>query len=437
MKYLFIWLFVLSLGLRAQEIRFVSPGIDEAKKQARERNQLIFVDLFAEWCGPCKAMERSVFTQPDVASHFNENFVNLRITIDEPSDEALVQTFGVREFPSYLFLNDRGELVHKIIGFHSAGKLLAEARKAERKFEDFVPMQVLTDQYESGKRETSFLYDYLNRKFEMEGPQPELLDTFLVQVPESELNTEKILSVIAEHVSSIDSRGFEILSASLDRFPLLTDSQQRAVLKGIGVSKRNSFLEAVKKQDEQLLESLIDAVHATSYSFEAAVAEERQFRYDFAKMTRNFRHFRVIAMEEASRILALKPEVYTERNSKMMEDFEKTAESRGLSPSSGNYKMMQQSLVNGAEKAAAFQLNEFAEGFLLMSKEKDDLLTALKWSASAIKLNGTAANWKTYALLLNKLGRKGDARKALRKAAKVARKSEEDPEEYKKLLKEI
>ncbi len=99
--------------------------------------------------------------------------------------------------------------------------------------------------------------------------------------------------------------------------------------------------------------------------------------------------------------------------------------------------MMLKSLENATEKAAAFQLNEFAEGFLLMNAGTEDLKSALKWSASAVKLYETPGHWKTYALLRNKLGRKSDAKKVLKKTIREARESDEDIQEYRDLLNSI
>jgi thioredoxin-related protein len=430
---------VLSIvhNVSGQGIVFDLPGLQEARAKAEKNRQLIFVDLYADWSGPCKAMEQSVFVESEVADFFNTHFVNLRVEINRPETEELARSYGVREFPTYIFVNKDGELVHKIVGFHSVGKLLTEARKAERKSDGFIPMDSLKSAFQEGKRESDFLYQYLGRKYDLEGPQPEILDLFLKQIPESEMRTEKMLNLISEHVGNIHSRGFEILLASLDHFPALTETQQRAVLKGIGMSKRNSFIKAVETQDEGLLERLIDAVHETSYSFETAVAEERQFRYDFAKLTGNFTMFRVIAMQEATKIMLTSKEEREEQNKQMLADFERNAELRRVSPSSGQYKMMRDNFELAAEKMAAFQLNEFAEGYLLMASYENDLQNALKWAISAVTLYETPGHRKTQALLLQKLGRRSEAKKVLRKAIKLAEGDNETVTEYQKLYKKM
>jgi hypothetical protein len=131
------------------------------------------------------------------------------------------------------------------------------------------------------------------------------------------------------------------------------------------------------------------------------------------------------------------PEDHEALNRKMKEEFEQMAKQKGVSSSSGNYKMMAESLVNGSQKSAALQLNEFAEGFLHMASDSNDFKNALKWSATAIKLAESPVHWKTYSLLLQKAGRNSDARKAMRKAIRLARSLDESTEEYKNLLRNI
>jgi hypothetical protein len=376
-------------------------------------------------------MEQSIFTKPEVIAFFNEHFLNLKIDSETEKGIELVLEYAIKEYPSYLFLNQDGEIVYKIVGFQSTNNLIHEATKAEKSKKEFVPLKSLDLAYENGNRESVFLYSYLKRKSFEQGNQPSILDHFLAVVPENEMKTEKVLSLISDNVNSVSSIGFAILSESLSQFMIMTESQQKAILRGISHAKKMTFREAVKKKDDELFEVLIDAVHATSYSMETAFAEERQFRYDYAKLTRNFKHFKIITEDEAGKIMLNSPKDFEQQTALTIKEFERAAEEKGISSSSGQYKMMLEGLKDGASKSASFQLNEFARVYHELATEEIDLKNATKWSAYSIKLSETPANWETYAFILKKVGRKKDSKKALKQAVKLAKKTGLDTESYK------
>ena len=431
-----ILLFTLGKFSFAQSIDFAYSSIKEAVEN-NEAGKLIFVDFYASWCGPCKAMEANVFTDSAVASHFNKEFVNVRVLTDNENGKKEAMQFGVREFPTYVFLNRNGELVHKTVGFHQKELFLREARIAKHESTDFVSLKSLEERFKNGEREKGFLADYLSRKNEEEGPQPDLINIYLNQVPENEWQTEKVLELISVNITSVFSTGFEILTQSLRRFHMLTESQQKSVLSGISRAKRSTFQKAVENRDSELFNALIDAVFLTSYSHETAIAEERQFRYDYAKLTKNFAHFSVIAREEAENILRMSDDDFEKRNEEILEQFKSNAQFKGVSEEAPQYQIIKESLRNSAKKSASFQLNEFAWGYYQMTEDKPQLNHAIRWSAYAIRLYETPANWETYAFLLKKVGRKRDAKRAMKQAVKLAQKQGVDTQTLKQAYQKI
>ena len=105
-------------------IQFFHGTFEEAKQLARKENKLIFMDAYASWCGPCKMMAKRTFTKEEVGTFFNKNFINLKMDMEKGEGPSLARKFGIRAYPTLIFINGKGEEVAKTVGYHSKTALL-------------------------------------------------------------------------------------------------------------------------------------------------------------------------------------------------------------------------------------------------------------------------------------------------------------------------
>ncbi len=100
-----------TLGSYAQGILFEeTQDLKAALAKAKAENKLVFVDAYADWCAPCKMMEREIFTQKEVGDFFNTHFINLKLNVDKYIDIA--EKYSVKALPTYLFLDSAGNMQH-------------------------------------------------------------------------------------------------------------------------------------------------------------------------------------------------------------------------------------------------------------------------------------------------------------------------------------
>ncbi|MDQ1335199.1 MAG: thioredoxin:protein disulfide reductase [Thermodesulfobacteriota bacterium] len=69
----------------------------------------VILDFYADWCGPCKAMERNVFAAPEVME-LSRHFLPIRVDLTQrhPDQEILLKRYQIRGVPTILFLDSRG-----------------------------------------------------------------------------------------------------------------------------------------------------------------------------------------------------------------------------------------------------------------------------------------------------------------------------------------
>ena len=113
-------------------IQFVQLPLEEALKQAKAENKLVFLDCYTSWCGPCRMMASKVFTQKAVGDLFNERFVNLKMDMEKGAGVDVAKRYNVSAYPTMLLLDGDGQVVYKIIGARRAADLMREVR-AHRK----------------------------------------------------------------------------------------------------------------------------------------------------------------------------------------------------------------------------------------------------------------------------------------------------------------
>ncbi|MDR0711489.1 MAG: thioredoxin family protein [Prevotellaceae bacterium] len=132
-KFAFFCFFVFYAAgaLQAQAlmgIRFFEGTLEQALKQAAGEKKIVFVDAYASWCGPCKAMSRNVFTNYDVGVFFNANFISLKVDWEGPQGIKMHSKYPLRVYPTLLYIDSRGELLAVTEGYQDAAALVRQAQ---------------------------------------------------------------------------------------------------------------------------------------------------------------------------------------------------------------------------------------------------------------------------------------------------------------------
>lgn len=117
-------LIAISSSAQPTGIQFTHEPFSAILAKAKTENKLVFLDAYTTWCGPCKWMAKSIFVKPEVGSFFNTRFVNAKIDMEKGEGIELARRFQVEAYPTLLFLNGEGEVVHRSLGAREADGLI-------------------------------------------------------------------------------------------------------------------------------------------------------------------------------------------------------------------------------------------------------------------------------------------------------------------------
>ncbi|MEL6256227.1 MAG: thioredoxin family protein [Bacteroidota bacterium] len=130
----FLLLLTFSFGFStlssAQGIDFVEGSWEEVLSLARKERKLVFLDAYTTWCGPCKAMDRNTYPKSEVGDFFGKNFVSYKLDMEKGEGPRVGSEYSVFAYPTLLFINFKGEVVHKVMGYRGPKELIAEGRTA-------------------------------------------------------------------------------------------------------------------------------------------------------------------------------------------------------------------------------------------------------------------------------------------------------------------
>ena len=143
----------------AQGIAFEPDGttLEQASAKAKAENKMIFLDCYTTWCGPCRMMARTVFTQEKVGSAMNPKFISVKIDMESEYGAPLAKKLQVTAYPTFVIFNADLQEVGRFLGGSEADEFL---KKVKEKGSDNSSV-ALKARWDSGDRDPQFLQTYL------------------------------------------------------------------------------------------------------------------------------------------------------------------------------------------------------------------------------------------------------------------------------------
>ena len=201
----------------ADGIEFIhDKKFQELLDMAKAQNKLVFIDCYTSWCGPCRRLAASVFPDPAVGEFFNATFINAKFDMEKDEGVTVANKYSIRAYPTLLWLDSDGKLVHEIVGGLEPDGLIQNGKKAI----DPTPgiLTAMRKQYADGDRKADFLGDYAHTLYISEEKYQDVFKEYLDKLSNGDFTDTKHAKIIFDLTNDIKSPGLSYIVKNRDYY---------------------------------------------------------------------------------------------------------------------------------------------------------------------------------------------------------------------------
>lgn len=113
-----------------------STDFNAALAEAGRLDKPLLIHLYADWCGPCRQMERNVLNQPAVLHEMGRSVVAVKVNVDRQPQVA--SRYSVQALPCDIFVEPDGQKIMEATGYRSLNEYLSSITRAGTRYADLV-----------------------------------------------------------------------------------------------------------------------------------------------------------------------------------------------------------------------------------------------------------------------------------------------------------
>ncbi|OJJ18865.1 hypothetical protein BKI52_25165 [marine bacterium AO1-C] len=202
---LIAWVSSVVLG---QGIKFEKGTWSEIQTKAKKENKFIFVDAYTTWCGPCKYLRKKVFPLKEVGDVYNQHLVSYELDMEKGEGVAFAKKYQVTSYPTLLYFDPQGNLVHIVKGSGGAAKIIDAARQA---LDPKTQLMAQQRRYKAGARENDFLKRYIKALSLANEPYDKPLSAYLAQQEKANWAKPENWKIIEAYLKRTTSKEFNYI----------------------------------------------------------------------------------------------------------------------------------------------------------------------------------------------------------------------------------
>nr|WP_143962141.1 thioredoxin fold domain-containing protein [Litoribacter populi] len=137
-------LLAVNLSTQAQgEIKWLT--FEEAVEKNQETPKMVLVDIYTDWCGWCKKMDKGTFTDPEVIRYVNDNFYPVKMNAEdskrkfnfrghEYTEQSMSRAMRISSYPNFIIMDAAMENITQMPGYREAANFLETLQAVLKQF---------------------------------------------------------------------------------------------------------------------------------------------------------------------------------------------------------------------------------------------------------------------------------------------------------------
>lgn len=111
------WLASPSLAVEVSWSKDVNAGLEQGKRD----HKYVLADVYTDWCGWCKRLDRETFSNDGMVKFLSDKFVCVKANAeDNGAGQKLAGQYKVSGYPCALVFDQSGKFIGKVSGYHDA-----------------------------------------------------------------------------------------------------------------------------------------------------------------------------------------------------------------------------------------------------------------------------------------------------------------------------
>jgi len=119
---------LLAGSMAVGEIEFLRGPLSEAVARAKAEEKPVMIDFITDWCRWCDTLDLHTYSDASVADFINGNVVPIKIDAEKGEGVGIAKKYGVRAYPTILFIRADGEEIDRLVGYVPPEPFLASAK---------------------------------------------------------------------------------------------------------------------------------------------------------------------------------------------------------------------------------------------------------------------------------------------------------------------